>query len=84
MRAALPFAIACLFGVAWSIGSMLETAAVDPDTKVFWLKFVTLWQLPLVTAATCFLLQYVGLGRLLTRRAVILLAFRRSYPPPSS
>jgi len=74
MRAALPFAIACLFGVAWSIGSLLETAAVDPDTKVFWLKFVTLWQLPLVTAATCFLLQYVGLGRLLTRRAVILLA----------
>ena len=74
MRAALPFAIACLFGVAWSIGSMLEAAAVDPDTKVFWLKFVTLWQLPLVTAATCFLLQYVGLGRLLTRRAVILLA----------
>lgn len=74
MRAALPFAVACLFAVAWSIGSMLETAAVDPDAKVFWLKFVTLWQLPLVTAATCFLLQYVGLGRLLTRRAVILLA----------
>ena len=74
MRAALPFAIACLFGAAWSIGSLLETAAVDPDTKVFWLKFVTLWQLPLVTAATCFLLQYVGLGRWLTRRAVILLA----------
>jgi PAS domain S-box-containing protein len=74
MPAALPFAVACLFAVAWSIGSMLETAAVDPDTKIFWLKFVTLWQLPLVTAATCFLLQYVGLGRLLTRRVVILLA----------
>ena len=43
---ALPFAIGCLFGVAWSIGSMLEIAAVDPDTKIFWMKFATLWQLP--------------------------------------
>jgi hypothetical protein len=33
--AALPFTVACLFAVAWSIGSMLETAAVDPGTKVF-------------------------------------------------
>ena len=47
---------------------MLEAAAVDPGTKIFWLKFVTLWQLPLVTAATCFVLQYAGLGRWLTRR----------------
>ena len=72
--AALPFTIACLFAVAWSVGSMLETAAVDLDAKIFWLKFVTVWQLPLVTAATCFLLQYSGLGRWLTRRTVILLA----------
>ena len=38
---ALPLAIACLFAVAWSVGSMLQTAAVDPGTKIFWLRFVT-------------------------------------------
>ena len=71
---ALPLAVACLFAVAWSVGSMLEVAAVEPSTKVFWLKFVTVWQLPLVTAATCFVLQYAGLGRWLTRRTLTLLA----------
>ena len=71
---ALPFTVACLFGVAWSFGTMLESAALDPDVKVFWLRFATLWQLPLVTAATCFVLQYAGLNRWLTRRTLILLA----------
>ena len=71
---ALPFSIACLFAVAWCIGSLLETAAVDLETKTFWLRFLTLWQLPVITAATCFVLQYSGLGRWLTRRNVALLA----------
>ena len=72
--AALPLAIACLFGVAWSLSSLLETAALDPATKIVWLKLVTIWQLPLVTAATCFVLEYAGLGRWLTRRNLVLLA----------
>jgi signal transduction histidine kinase len=71
---ALPLAAACLFAVAWSIGSLLESAAVDPSTKIVWLKFVTVWQLPVVTAATCFVLQYAGLSRWLTRRSLMLLA----------
>ncbi len=71
---ALPFSIACLFAVAWCIGSLLESAAVDLETKTFWLRFLTLWQLPVITAATCFVLQYSGLGRWLTRRNVALLA----------
>lgn len=70
---ALPFVAACLFALAWSIGSLLQAAAVEPDAKVFWLRFVTVWQLPLVTAATCFVLQYAGLGRWLTRRALVVL-----------
>lgn len=71
---ALPFAIGCLFGLAWTLGSMLETAATDLLTKIFWLRFLTIWQIPVVSAATCFILQYAGLGRLLTRRALVLLA----------
>ena len=71
---AVPFAVACFFGVAWSLGSLLGSTALDPDVKIFWLRFATLWQLPLVTAATCFVLQYAGLGRWLTRRTLSLLA----------
>ena len=71
---ALPFAIGCLFGVAWCLGSMLEAAAVDPATKIAWLKFVTVWELPVVTAASCFILLYAGWDRWLTRTTVGLLA----------
>lgn len=71
---ALPLAAACLFAVAWSIGSLLEGAAVDPSTKIVWLKFVTVWQLPVVTAATYFVLHYAGRGRWLTRRSLMLFA----------
>jgi PAS domain S-box-containing protein len=71
---AVPFVAACLFGLAWALGSLLSEAALDPGDKVFWLRFATVWQLPLVTAGTCFALQYAGLGRWLTRRVLVALA----------
>jgi PAS domain S-box-containing protein len=71
---AVPFTAACLFGLGWSLGSILSGAAQDAHDKIFWLRFATAWQLPLVTAGTCFALQYAGLGRWLTRRVVIALA----------
>ncbi len=74
MAGALPFFFGCAFAAAWSIGSVLQAAAVAPDTKMLWLGFVTIWQLPVVTSATCFLLQYAGLGRWVTRWTVTLLA----------
>ncbi len=71
---AVPFVAACLFGLAWSLGSVLGEAASDPGVKVFWFRCATVWQLPLVTAGTCFALQYAGLGRWLNRRSLIALA----------
>ena len=76
---ALPFSIGCVFAVAWCVGSLFESAAVTYDTEIFWLRFQTVWQLPVVTAATCFVLQYAGLGRWLTRRTVALLAVPPAY-----
>ncbi|MHB1342955.1 MAG: histidine kinase N-terminal 7TM domain-containing protein [Thermoleophilia bacterium] len=73
MAGALPFALGCLFAVVWSVSSMLQTAAVDLNTKILWLQFLTVWQLPVVTAGTCFILQYAGLSRWLTKKTVILL-----------
>lgn len=68
------FAIGCLFAMLWAIGSSLETAALDFPAKVFWVKFHALWQLPTVTAMSCFFLEYAGFGRYLTRRNIILLS----------
>ncbi len=70
---ARPFALGCLFAAAWSLGALFEIAAQDADTKVFWLRFLTVWQLPMVTAATFFLLEYAGLRRKLSARLLALL-----------
>ncbi len=69
---ALAFANGCLFATLWSIGSLLEFTAVDPATKIFWVKFQAVWQLPTVTALTCFILEYAWPGRWLTRRNLLL------------
>ncbi len=77
--AARPFAIGCLFAMLWASGTVLEILAVDSSTKVFWIKFQVAWQLPAVTAFTCFILTYVGFGRWLTKRNLALLCI----PPVS-
>ncbi len=69
---ALPFTVACVLAALWATGSMIENAAVDLETKIFWIKFQSFWQLPLVAAVTCFLLEYAWPGRWLTRRNLAL------------
>ncbi len=68
------FAIGCFLAMLWGIGTCLEIAASDFATKVFWIRFRALWQIPVVTALSCFFLEYAGLGRYLTRRNIILLS----------
>ena len=71
--AAKPFAIACFIGGLWTLGVILELSAVDFSTKVFWVKFQAIWQLPVGATIACFVLQYAGLGRWLTRGTYALL-----------
>lgn len=71
---ALPLMIACLFATAWAIGSVMEYAAQDLATKIFWVLFQAVWHLPIITAITCFFLEYAWPGRWLTRRNLILLS----------
>lgn len=71
--AAKPFTIACVFGGLWTLGVILELSAVNFSTQVFWKKFQAIWQLPVAAVITCFVLQYAGLGRWLTRRSYVLL-----------
>ncbi len=73
MPGAIPFAIACIFGLFWSVGSILEFSTVGIDLKIFWRKFQVVFQLPAATAITCFLLAYTWPKRWLTVRNLILL-----------
>jgi len=63
---ALPFLVACGFAAMWAVGSVIEHAAVDLEAKIFWIKFQSFWQPPLVASVTCFLLEYAWPGRWLT------------------
>ncbi|MDD3827118.1 MAG: histidine kinase N-terminal 7TM domain-containing protein [Anaerolineae bacterium] len=74
---ARPLAVACLLASFWVAGAAAESMAVGSATRVAWFKFQVAWQLPAVTAVTCFVLEYANPGRWLTRRTLVLL----SIPP---
>ena len=74
MPGAVPFTIGSLLAGLWVAGSVFRHAAVDVETKIFWYKFESLWQLAASTAITCFVLDYAWPGRWLTRRNLILLS----------
>lgn len=71
---ASPFTIACLCAALWAAGSMMEYAALNLATKIAWVKFQSAWHVPIVTAVTCFILEYTWPGRWLTRRVSALLS----------
>jgi signal transduction histidine kinase len=64
---ALPLAIGSLFATLWLLGIFFEMAATDPETKIAWRKFQTVWQLAGVSATTGFVLEYTRPGRRLNR-----------------
>ena len=71
--AAKPFTAACFLGGLWTLGVIFEISAVEFSTKVFWVKYAAIWQLPAGATIACFILQYAGLGRWLTPRTYTLL-----------
>lgn len=74
MPGALPFTIACLFALLCAVGSVMEYAALDLRTRIFWFKFQSVWYIPTVTAVTCYILEYTWPGRWLAKRNLILLS----------
>ncbi len=71
---ALAFAVGCLLAGLWMVGAMMEAAAVDLGTKIFWFKVQGALQLPAVAAMACFVFEYAWPGRWLTRRNLLLLS----------
>jgi PAS domain S-box-containing protein len=74
MPGALPFTIACLFALLCAAGSVMEYAALGLETRIFWFKFQAVWYIPIVTAVTCYILEYTWPGRWLTQRNLLLLS----------
>jgi len=71
---ALPFMVGCLFTNLATFGLLMTYLGVDPDTKIFWFRFMTSWMLPATTSVTCFILEYAWPGRWLTRRNLVVLS----------
>jgi PAS domain S-box-containing protein len=71
--AAKLFIIACFLGGFCTLGVILELLAVNFSTKVFWVKFQAIWELPGGAVIACFIFQYAGLGRWLNLRNYTLL-----------
>jgi len=71
---AIPLMIGSLFVAAWAFGSVREYTATDLAVKILWVKFQTIFQLPAVTAVTCFVLEYAWPGRWLSKRNLVILS----------
>ena len=73
----VPGAVPLLVLIIMSIGAIsagaAEMASTDLPTKVGWYKVRNVCMLPSAGAAICFAVDYVGLGRWLTRRNLALL-----------
>ena len=69
----VPFSRLSVCG-AWATGSVMEYAAVVWKPKSSG-KVPGVWQLPVVTAIICFVLEYTWPGRWFTRRNLTLLSF---------
>ena len=71
--AALPLFANYLVSIIFLLAGMLQTAAVDPATRVFWYKFQAAVLAFGPATLTCFVLEFVYPGRWVTRRNVALL-----------
>lgn len=72
---AFPLSVNLLLGAMWAAAAVLRMSAVDIPTKIFWNNFIlAVCLMPSAVARFCFVLEYAGLGRWLTRRTLALLA----------
>jgi signal transduction histidine kinase len=70
---AVPFMIYCQLAAILLVCKIIAYLAVDFETKVFWFKIENAFWMPVLTAMTCFALEYAQPGRWLTRRSLALL-----------
>ena len=61
------------FTTIWIFGIAMQLVSKDVQSRIFWMKFESLWQMPATVAALCFALEYANFERILTRRTLIVL-----------
>ena len=66
------FTFLCLFSFLWALGAIFETSATDFTTRVLWIKFQAIWQIPAATALPWFVMEFTGANRWLSRRNLVL------------
>jgi PAS domain S-box-containing protein len=71
---ALPLVVWMFLAAVLSVGSALEMAAVQVQTKSAWFTFQSILVLPCATAMLCFSLEYAKPGRWVNRGTVVLLS----------
>lgn len=71
---AVPLSILMALTIPWVLANGLLLAGKDGAARIFWFKLHGIFILPMATASLCFVLEYAGLGRWLTRRSIALLA----------
>lgn len=71
---AIPFLFIIACSMAWALSNSFVRCAVNDETRLFWHQFQMGFPIPFVTAELCFGIGYAGLGRLLTRKRIALLA----------
>jgi PAS domain S-box-containing protein len=70
---AVALSVACAGAGLWALGNACELSFTNRDVAFWWFRFQMFLSTPSAVAALCFVLQYAGLGRLLTRITLTLL-----------
>lgn len=71
---AVPFIALVGFSLLLVLADLLKLTATGDKIRIFWFQFRAALMLPTVSAALCFVLEYAGMGRWVTRRTVSVLA----------
>ncbi len=71
---AVPFIILVTGIIVWALANGMAIISTHDTTRIFWFKCQAALMIPIATTGLCFVIEYAGLGRLLTRRMLVLLA----------
>ncbi|MHB1319849.1 MAG: histidine kinase N-terminal 7TM domain-containing protein, partial [Anaerolineae bacterium] len=67
------FTAGCVLVGLWAAGNACELSATNQDVAFWWFRFQMIVSTPSAVAGLCFVIQYAGLGRWLTRTTLTLL-----------
>ena len=70
---AVPFIILIALTIPWLMANALRLSGTEEAVRIFWFKFETALVLPMASAGMCFILEYAGLSKWLTRWMTALL-----------